>query len=72
MSNYIERPVHRIIIQKVLEKNNCTLESLINKNISEKKRTQIKKMIWERDHKNGEVIFSKRYQNKKEIKHNGC
>jgi len=72
MSNYIERPVHRTLIQKVLEKNNCTLESLIKKNISEKKRTQIKKMIWERDHKNGEIMHGKRYQNKKEIRHNGC
>lgn len=53
--NYIERPGQRASINKALEEDKCTLEELLARNLSEKKRVQVKKMMWERDRKGGVI-----------------
>lgn len=59
MVNYIERPKQRALINKILEQNKYTLEDLLIRNLSEKRKIQIRKMIWERDHRDGEIVIGR-------------
>lgn len=56
--NCIERPKQRVVINKLL-KEDCNLEDLMSEGTSKNRRTQIKKMIWERDHHEGKVYVKK-------------
>ena len=57
--NFIERPKQRASINKALEQDKCTLEDLLTRSLSEGRRTQVKKMIWERDRRDGEIVVGR-------------